>query len=159
MPALQIQEYQSCKAISCKAICYEAILVSGVNPGMSEHLLEMAKALVRVKDGKVEVLTEPGVQCCPLRQDLYGITKESRETVQRILEGHMQKLGMYGPERVLDLQEKPVSFGASEILSDAMSEGLVDAAVLGLRGRGNGCGDEAGGPAGHWSPHDRPHKD
>ena len=41
---------------------------------MSEHLLEMAKALVRVKDGKVEVLTDPKIRCCPLRQDLYGIT-------------------------------------------------------------------------------------
>jgi hypothetical protein len=35
---------------------------------MSEHLLEMAKALVRVKDGKIEVLTDPGVRCCPLRK-------------------------------------------------------------------------------------------
>ena len=28
---------------------------------MSEHLLEMAKALVRVRDGKVDVLTDPQV--------------------------------------------------------------------------------------------------
>ena len=103
---------------------------------MSEHLLEMAKALVRVKDGKVEVLAEPQVRCCPLRRNLYGIQEESRETVQRVLEGHMQELGMYGPERVLELQKMPVSFGASEILADAMKEGLVDAAVLVCEGAG-----------------------
>ncbi len=103
---------------------------------MSEHLLEMAKALVRVRDGKVEVLTEPGLRCCPLRRDLYGIREESRETVQRVLEGHMQELGMYGPDRILELREKPVSFGASEILADAMKEGLVDAAVLVCEGAG-----------------------
>ena len=103
---------------------------------MSEHLLEMAKALVRVKDGKVEVLTEPGIRCCPLRQDLYGIQEESRETVQRVLEGHMKELGMYGPDRVLELQEEPVSFGASEILADAMREGLVEAAVVVCEGVG-----------------------
>ena len=103
---------------------------------MSEHLLEMAKALVRVKDGKVEVLTEPGIRCCPLRRDLYGIQEESRETVQRVLEGHMKELGMYGPERVLELQEEPVSFGASEILADAMREELVDAAVVVCDGAG-----------------------
>jgi putative methanogenesis marker protein 8 len=103
---------------------------------MSEHLLEMAKALVRVKDGKVEVLADPGISCCPLRRNLYGIQEESRETVQRVLEGHMQELGMYSPNRVLELQEMPVSFGASEILSDAMSEGLVDAAVLVCEGAG-----------------------
>ncbi len=103
---------------------------------MSEHLLEMAKALVRVKDGKIEVLTEPQVRCCPLRRNLYGIQEESRETVQRVLEGHMQELGMYGPERVLELQKMPVSFGASEILADAMKEGLIDAAVLVCEGAG-----------------------
>ena len=103
---------------------------------MSEHLLEMAKALVRVRDGKVEVLSEPGIRCCPLRQNLYGIQEESRETVQHVLQGHMQELGMYGPNRVLELQEEPVSFGASEILADAMREGLVDAAVLVCEGAG-----------------------
>jgi putative methanogenesis marker protein 8 len=103
---------------------------------MSEHLLEMARALVRVKDGKVEVLAEPEVRCCPLRRDLYGIREESRETVQRVLEGHMQELGMYGPDRVLELRDKPVSFGASEILADAMKEGLVDAAVMVCEGAG-----------------------
>jgi putative methanogenesis marker protein 8 len=103
---------------------------------MSEHLLEMAKALVRVKDGKVEVLTEPGIRSCPLRRDLYGIQEESRETVQRVLQGHMQELGMYGPDRILELQEELVSFGASEILADAMREGLVDAAVIVCEGAG-----------------------
>ena len=103
---------------------------------MSEHLLEMAKALVRVKDGKVEVLTDPKIRCCPLRQDLYGITLESRETVAQVLQEHMKELGMYGPGRVLELQEKPVSFGASEILADAILKGLVDAAVVVCEGAG-----------------------
>ena len=103
---------------------------------MSEHLLEMAKARVKVKDGKIEVLTDPGISCCPLRRDLYGIEKESRESVERVLQSHMQELGMYGPQRVLELQEKPVTFGASEILMDAMAEGLVDAAVVVCEGAG-----------------------
>ncbi len=103
---------------------------------MSEHLLEMAKALVRVKDGKVDVLSEPKISCCPLRKDLYGIKAESRETVERVLKGHMRELGMYGPERILELQEKPVSFGASELLSDAFIEDLVDAAVVVCEGAG-----------------------
>jgi putative methanogenesis marker protein 8 len=103
---------------------------------MSEHLLEMAKALVRVKDGKVEVLTDPKICSCPLRRDLYGIEAESRKTVESVLRGHMRDLGMYGPERILELQEKPVSFGASELLADALSEGLVDAAVVVCEGAG-----------------------
>ncbi len=103
---------------------------------MSEHLLEMAKALVRVKDGKIEVLTEPKIRYCPLRRGLYGLAEESRETVERILKEHMDDLGMYSPDRVLELDEKPVSFGASEILTDAMAEGLVDAAVVVCEGAG-----------------------
>lgn len=103
---------------------------------MTEHLLEMAGALVRVKDGKIEVLTEPRVRFCPLRAGLYGIEIESRETVAKTLQAHMQELGMYGSQRVLELREKPVSFGASEILMDAMGEGLVDAAVLVCEGAG-----------------------
>jgi putative methanogenesis marker protein 8 len=103
---------------------------------MSEHLLEMAKARIRVKDGNIEVLTDPQISCCPLRRDLYGIVEESRESVECVLHSHMRELGMYGPNRILELQEKPVSFGASEILMDAMSEGLVDCAVVVCEGAG-----------------------
>ena len=103
---------------------------------MSEHLLEMAKARVRVKDDKIEVLTDPLISCCPLRRELYGIEKDSHETVERVLQSHVQDLGMYGPQRILELQEKPVSFGASEILMDAMTEGLVDSAVVVCEGAG-----------------------
>jgi putative methanogenesis marker protein 8 len=103
---------------------------------MSEHLLEMAKSRVRIRDGKIEVLTDPCIRCCPLRRDLYGIEEESRESVAAVLNKHMQEMGMYGPGRILELDDKPVSFGASEILSDAMSEGLVDAAVVVCDGAG-----------------------
>ncbi len=96
----------------------------------------MAGARVRIRDGKVEVLTEPAIRSCPLRQDLYGIKIESKETVKRVIEEHMAELGMYGPKRVLELEDKPVSFGASEILSDALSGGLIDAAVLVCEGAG-----------------------
>jgi len=104
---------------------------------MSEHLLEMAKARIMIKDGKIMVLSDPGISFCPLRRDLYGITEESRESVERVLEIHMQEMGMYGPARILELDQKPVSFGASEILSDGMVEGLVDAAVLVCEGAGS----------------------
>lgn len=103
---------------------------------MSEHLLEMAKALVRIKDGEIEVLTDPQIRRCPLRQDLYSFDLESRKTVEEVLKRHMKELGMYGPERALELCEKPVSFGASEIVADAMSEGMVDAAVVVCEGAG-----------------------
>ncbi len=103
---------------------------------MAEHMLEMAGALVRVRAGEVEVLTDPKVKWCPLRSGLYGHGVESRKTVESVLKRHMEELGMYGPHRVLELSERPVSFGASEMIADGMKAGLVDAAVVVCEGAG-----------------------
>ncbi len=99
-------------------------------------MLEMAGALVRVRAGEVEVLTDPKVKWCPLRSGLYGHGVESRKTVESVLKRHMEELGMYGPHRVLELSERPVSFGASEMIADGMKAGLVDAAVVVCEGAG-----------------------
>jgi len=103
---------------------------------LAEHLVEMAGALVRVRDGRIEVLSDPKVKWCPLRSGLYGHKAESKETVESVLGSHIEELGMYGPDRVLELSERPVSFGASEMISDGMKEGLVDAAVVVCEGAG-----------------------
>lgn len=103
---------------------------------MGEHIIEMAKALVKVKDGKIEVLTDPMIRHCPLRKDLYGCEEESRETVQKVLGKHIEEFGMYSPNRVLEIDQKSVSFGASEIIMDAMTAGIVDAAVVVCEGAG-----------------------
>jgi putative methanogenesis marker protein 8 len=103
---------------------------------MSEHIIEMAKALVKVKDGKIEVLTKPMIRHCPLRSDLYGCEEESQETVEKVLRNHIEDFGMYSPNRVLEMDQKPVSFGASEIIMDAMTESIVDAAVVVCEGAG-----------------------
>ncbi|MDF0590649.1 DUF2099 family protein [Candidatus Methanocrinis natronophilus] len=103
---------------------------------MAEHLVEMAGALVRVKDGEIEVLTDPKVRWCPLRASLYGIEEESRTAVELVLRGHMEELGMYSPHRVLELSDRPVSFGASEMIADGMKAAIVDAAVVVCEGAG-----------------------
>jgi putative methanogenesis marker protein 8 len=103
---------------------------------LAEHILEMAGALVRVRGGKIEVLSDPKVRWCPLRSGLYGIEVESKETVESVLKSHIEELGMYGPGRVLELSKRPVSFGASEMISDGMKAGLVDAAVVVCEGAG-----------------------
>jgi putative methanogenesis marker protein 8 len=104
---------------------------------MAEHLLEMAKARVLVKDGRIEVVSDPKILRCPLRRDLYGIEEESRDSVERVLAEHIAKIGMYTPSRVLEMEDKTVSFGASEILADAMAEGIVDCAVVACEGAGS----------------------
>jgi putative methanogenesis marker protein 8 len=103
---------------------------------MVEHKLEMAKALVVIKDGEIIVQSDPKVRRCPLRGDIYGCQEENAETVKRVLQKHMSELGMYGINRILDAHEVAVSFGASEIINNAMVEGLVDAAVVVCEGAG-----------------------
>ena len=96
----------------------------------------MAKSKVLIEDGKVKVLSPPKVKRCPLRQTLYGCEEESEATVKRVLESHIEELGMYTSDRVLELEEGPVTFGASEMINDALRQGLLDAAVLVCEGVG-----------------------
>jgi len=96
----------------------------------------MAGALVRVRVGEIEVLSDPAVKWCPLRSGLYGHEAESRKTVESVLKSHIEELGMYSPSRVLELSERPVSFGASEMIADGMKAELVDAAVVVCEGAG-----------------------
>ena len=96
----------------------------------------MAGALVMVKDGEVEVLTNPKVKRCPLRTLLYGHKKETRETVKKVLQRHIKELGMYTENRVLELTEDPISFGASEMMMNALQEGILDACVVVCDGAG-----------------------
>ncbi len=103
---------------------------------MGRHEIEVAKSRVRIEDGKVEVLSDPLVKHCPLRSHLYGCEEESRETVKSVLESHIKDLGMYTSDRNFNLVDDPVSFGASEMIMDAMRDGLLDAAVSVCEGVG-----------------------
>jgi putative methanogenesis marker protein 8 len=103
---------------------------------MAKHKVEMAKSKVLIEDGRVKVLSPPLVKSCPLRRSLYGCEEEDEGTVKRVLESHIRELGMYTPNRVLELEEEPVTFGASEMINDALHQGILDAAVLVCEGVG-----------------------
>lgn len=104
---------------------------------MARHVVEMAKGVIEIEDGKVKVIERPRIHRCPLRRSLYGCESEDEWTVGRVLSSHIKDLGMYTSKRVLRLREDPVSFGASEMLSDALEEGLLDAAVVVCEGVGS----------------------
>jgi putative methanogenesis marker protein 8 len=56
--------------------------------------------------------------------------------VKQVLESHIKDLGMYTPDRNFELVDDPVSFGASEMIMDAMRDSLLDAAVAVCEGVG-----------------------
>jgi putative methanogenesis marker protein 8 len=103
---------------------------------VAKHKVEMAKSKVLIEDGRVKVLSPPLVKRCPLRRNLYGCEEEDEGTVKRVLESHIHELGMYTPDRVLELEDEPVTFGASEMINDALRQGILDAAVLVCEGVG-----------------------
>ena len=103
---------------------------------MAKHRVEMAGAEVVIVDGEVESVTKPKIKSCPLRRQLYGHKGETEDTVREVLEGHIKTLGMYTDHRVLELDEKPVTYGASEMLMDCLTEGVVECVVTACDGAG-----------------------
>ena len=101
-----------------------------------EHVIEIAGARIWIKDGRAEALTDPRVRTCPLRQRLYGHGEESRETVLDSLSRNMGEIGMYTADRRLEMDERTVTFGASEIIADALKDDLLDCAVTVCDGAG-----------------------
>ena len=125
---------------------------------IGSHVVETAGARVAIDEdgirieaavkgstmfGCTEVCTEeeapkpgPRVKHCPVRSRLYGIEEETNETVIDSIRRNIDEYGMFTSERKLEDTYRTVSFGASEIIADAIDEGLVDCAVMVCDGAG-----------------------
>lgn len=103
---------------------------------IGRHTLQMVMADVVVEKGTIEVLTDPKVEKCHLRSKGFGHDRETRETVRNILQEHMDKLGLFSDQRVLELSARTIAAGASETLADSIREGLIECAVTVCDGAG-----------------------
>ena len=107
-----------------------------------KHELEICGARIRIEDGRAEVMEPPKVEHCPMRSRVYGVQQESEASVLDTLRMNVEEWGMFTSARRLRTDERTVSFGASEIISDALRDGLLDAAVTVCEGAGTFvCGD------------------
>ncbi len=100
-----------------------------------EHIIEVAKARVVIKNGKV-IVGKPLVTHCPLRHEFYGGAKETPESIRKSVEMKIEVFGFFTKNRVLEYEGRDVPFGASEMLRDAMHEGLIDITVCACDGAG-----------------------
>jgi putative methanogenesis marker protein 8 len=100
---------------------------------MHELLCRGARVLVR--DGKVEVLTDPAVCSCPYVKAVYKIDKIDKEAVKRIVEEKIGCYGYFSPNRCLK-SDTVVPFGSSEMVSSVMGD-LLDCAVVVCDGAGS----------------------
>jgi putative methanogenesis marker protein 8 len=101
-----------------------------------EHIIEVAKAKVTIRNGKVADVEEPITTYCPLRHEVYGGIKETRESVRKSVELKIREFGFFTKDRVLEYKGKDVPFGASEMLRDAMHEGMIDIVCCACDGAG-----------------------
>jgi len=103
---------------------------------MDEHVIEaMGKTRVVIRNGKVAEVGEPLIGYCPIFDKNKGIKVITREAIADNIQSRIDGFGMCTSSRALKMTDF-VSFGISEIISTAMSNGLVDAAVLVCEGCG-----------------------
>ena len=103
---------------------------------MSRHVMEcLGKSRVVIEDGKVVEVGEPRVKTCPLFKKHRGIDEFNEDTIRENIEYRIGKFGMCTERRETRMRDF-LSFGISEILSLALKERLIDAAVIAA----DGCG-------------------
>jgi putative methanogenesis marker protein 8 len=109
---------------------------------VGEHEFYCCGARVLIKDGAIEVLTEPRISYCPLHEAMYGTKTLDREAVKRTAEIKIKDLGFCCEDRVFD-ESSVVPYGSSEIISVCMKKRLLDCAVTVCDGAGTVIADRA----------------
>lgn len=103
---------------------------------MSRHVMEcLGKARVVVENGKIIEIGEPQIEVCPLFGKHRGIGKLDKESIKENIQFRMDDFGLFTENRIVRMPDF-LSFGISEILSTALKNGLIDAAVI----VADGCG-------------------
>ena len=103
---------------------------------MTRHVMEMlGMSKVTIEDGKVIDVTEPKVKYCPLFKKHRGIDELNCESVRKNAEFRIERFGMCNDNRDTRMKDF-LNFGVSEMLSLALTEHLIDAAVIAA----DGCG-------------------
>jgi putative methanogenesis marker protein 8 len=114
------------------------------NPGLvGEHEFRCCGARTLVRNGEIEVLTEPTISHCPLHQQLYGTGKIDKESVKRSVEMKIRGFGFCCGHRTFD-GSLIVPFGSSEIISVCLKKGLLDCAVTVCDGAGTVIASDPG---------------
>ncbi|MDW5561868.1 MAG: DUF2099 family protein [Methanomassiliicoccus sp.] len=103
---------------------------------MDRHVIEaLGRTRVVIRDGKVVEVGVPEVEYCPLFAKVRNIQVISPEAVRENIEFRIRDFGMCTPHRKLRMKDY-LSFGVSELLGMAVSQGMLDAAVIVCEGAG-----------------------
>lgn len=102
----------------------------------NRHVIEaMGKTKVVIEDGKVVSIGKPAVTYCPLFMKHRGIEEITSDVVRENVEFRMRDYGMCSPSRKMRMKDF-LTYGVSELLAMAVSQGTLQAAVLVADGAG-----------------------
>ncbi len=100
------------------------------------HVYEaLGMARIVIVDGEVVEITEPELRYCPLFKKLCNMEAISKDKIRENIEFRIKDFGFCTENRVVRAKDY-VTFGVSEILSTALDNGEIDAAVIAA----DGCG-------------------
>ena len=101
------------------------------------HIVEIAGTRAVISDGKVTGIGEPAILFCPFAKRFSSpINPVTKENVQKNIEHRIRSFGMCTKNREVLGTESLVLFGASELLTTALRNGTLDAAVICCDGAG-----------------------
>jgi putative methanogenesis marker protein 8 len=103
-----------------------------------EHIIEaIGRCKVTIRDGKVVNVQPPLINRCPLaRRFAVPVEEITIEAVTVNIQNRIDTFGMFTSNRQIFSKDNFVGFGASELLSTALSTGMIDAAIIACDGAG-----------------------
>lgn len=103
-----------------------------------EHVIEaLGRSRIVVVSGIVEEVGPAMIKECPLaKRFAQPVIEMTPESVRLNIENRIRAFGMCTKERSIASNEDFVIFGASELISEALSGGMLDSAVLACDGAG-----------------------
>ena len=103
---------------------------------MGRHVMEaLGLCRVVVEDGKVVEISQPRLRRCPMFAKMRGMESLSVDSVRANIEFRIRDFGLFTEDRQVRGNDI-VTFGVSEILSNAIRNGDLDAACI----VSDGCG-------------------
>lgn len=103
---------------------------------MDRHVIEaLGCARVVIEDGKIVEISEPRAKFCPLFLKTRGITELNEESIRKNIEFRIQDFGMCTPARSMRMRDF-LSYGVSELIGMALTERMIDSAVMVCEGAG-----------------------
>lgn len=107
-------------------------------PDQDEHIIEaIGKARIIVKNGEVVDVSPALISRCPLaRRFSVPVNEIDRASIRANIEERIRKFGMCTKDRQVLQDRDFVLFGASELMSCGIREGLIDCSVIVCDGAG-----------------------